>query len=92
MTIDKDSKPRQQQGFRLEALDAELLLYDPEQTKTIYLNPTASLIWQMCDGTHTVDEIVGLLQESYPDAADGIAQDVDAALLQFVEHGAIEVD
>jgi hypothetical protein len=92
MKIDTNAKPRQQRGFRLETLESELLLYDPGQTKTIYLNPTASLIWQMCDGKHTVDEIIALLQESYPDAAEGIPRDVAAALDQFSEHGAIEVD
>ena len=92
MNIDDSARPRQRTEFSLETLDSELLLYDPEKTKTIYLNPTASLIWQLSDGSRTVNEIISVLQESYPDASDNIPHDVATALAEFAEHGAIEFD
>lgn len=75
--------------YRLEELDDELLLYHPAATKTIYLNQTASLVWQLCDGVRTVSEIAELLCESYPDAADTIRADVESAVERFAEHGAV---
>ena len=76
--------------YRLEKMDDELLLFHPAQTKILYCNESASLIWQLCDGTHTIEEIISILLDAYPDAADVIANDVDATLKQFLEHGAIE--
>ncbi len=76
--------------YRLEKMDDEFLLFDPAQTKILYCNETASLIWQLCDGTRTAQEIITTLSEAYPDAADVIARDVGATLKQFLEHGAIE--
>ena len=77
--------------YRLEKMDGELLLYHPAATTTVYLNETASLIWHLCDGQRSVGEIVASLQESFPEAGDGIASDVESALNSFVEHGAIRL-
>lgn len=72
-------------------IDGELLLYQPGETKILYCNQTASLIWQLCDGTHTKEEITALLKEGYPEAAGTIASDVDETLSRFLDEGAIEL-
>lgn len=84
------NKPRRMSDYRLEKMDEEFLLFDPAQTKILYCNETASLIWQLCDGSRTAQEIIVTLSEAYPDAADVIANDVDATLKLFLENGAIE--
>ena len=76
--------------FRLEQMDNELLLFHPAQSKVLYCNETASLIWQLCDGQHSPPEIIALLADSYPEAANEIAKDVETTLKQFHAHGAIE--
>lgn len=81
--------PAQQPDFRLEMLDDELLLYHPAATKIMYCNATASLVWQLCNGQRSVQEIIALLANAYPEAADSLPADVTAALQQFVDHGAI---
>lgn len=87
---DENRIPRQKADFHLEQMDNELLLYHPGQTKTIYLNETASLIWQLCDGNRTVGEIAKLLKDAFPDGAESMEDDVDQTLHGFEEHGAIE--
>jgi hypothetical protein len=82
-------KPCQRPDYRLESIDGELLLYHPGQTKILYCNQTASLVWGLCDGQLSVGEITGLLSEAFPDAADTIPADVKATLEQFHQHGAI---
>lgn len=84
------NKPRRKPDYRLEAMDGELLLFHPAESRIMYCNETASLIWRLCDGERTVQEIAGLLAEAYPEAAETIPQDVEAALQQFAQHGAIE--
>lgn len=86
-----DKKPVQKPGYQLETIDNELLLYHPAETKVMYCNESASLIWQLCDGQHTVQEIIDLLIEAYPTAAGDIANDVQETVQQFLDHGAIEL-
>ncbi len=83
-------RPLRQADYRLEKMDDELLLFHPAQTKILYCNETASLIWQLCNGEHTTQEIVEMLSTAYPEAAKAIPGDVAATLSRFFEHGAIQ--
>ncbi len=86
----ESNKPRRKPDYQLEMIDDELLLYHPAQTKILYCNETASLVWQLCDGQHTSQEITALLAAAFPEAADVIVDDVTATLQQFSQHDAIE--
>ncbi len=86
----ESNKPRRKPDYRIEMIDDELLLFHPAQTKILYCNETASLIWQLCDGQHTPQEITALLAAAFPEAADAMADDVTATLRQFSQHDAIE--
>lgn len=82
--------PVQDTDFRLEKLDDELFLHHPAKSKSIYLNESASLVWELCDGERTVAEITNLIQQSFPEAKGGISSQVGATLEAFLEHGAIK--
>ena len=77
--------------FALEEIDGETLLFSPTSTRTVYLNGTATLIWRLCDGETSVDEIIQLLGDAFPDAADAIESDVLTTMKQFLENQAIEM-
>ncbi len=89
--MNPEFKPRRKTDYRLEQLDNEMVLYHPSETKILYFNQTASLIWQLCDGERTAEEMISLLSESYPESASDIASDVQSTLQQFEEHGCIEL-
>jgi Coenzyme PQQ synthesis protein D (PqqD) len=74
-----------------EIVDQEVLLYHPGQTRAVYLNPTAALVWGLCDGRRSAREIIRLLGESYPDAGDDLADDVLATLNQLKENGVLVI-
>jgi hypothetical protein len=90
--MNPESKPRRKTDYRLEILDGEMVLYHPAETKILYFNQTASLIWQLCDGERTAAEMITLLSESYPESVGEIATDVQATLEQFADQGCIELD
>ena len=84
-----DCIPQQKTDYHLEQLDGELLLYHPNQTVIMYCNPTASLIWQLCTGQHTVQDISTLLSTAYEQPENSVALQVEATLQQFYQHQAI---
>ena len=49
----------------MKRLGKETLLYDPHVDKVHTLNPTASLIWSLCDGEHSPNEIARAIQENF---------------------------
>lgn len=72
--------PQPRQDFQLEMLDGEIFLYDKVSTKAVYLNSSAALVWQLCDGQRSIKIIRKILQEAYPDKAETIIKDVDESL------------
>jgi hypothetical protein len=84
-------KPRQKPDFRLEEIDGELLLYHPTQTTIMYCNPSASVIWQLCDGERTVEEITILLAAAFAQNLETITADVESTLDLFCKHKAIDM-
>lgn len=93
MTRDEllNKKPKTIADFQLEEIDGEALLYSPSATRSIYLNPSAAVIWRLCSGEFSVEEIIASLQEQFPDEASSIAEDVPTTLEKFIESDAIEL-
>lgn len=86
-----DKIPQVRDDFQLEEMDGEMLLYSPKSARSLYLNPTASAIWQLCDGKNSVGEIIALLREAYPDSAEDIEKDVHQSIESFISNKAIEL-
>jgi pyrroloquinoline quinone biosynthesis protein D len=74
----------------MEVVEDEVLLYHPQHTRAVYLNPTAAAIWGLCDGSRSVREIIRIVGESYPEA-DSLSDDVLATLHQLQESGILVV-
>jgi PqqD family protein of HPr-rel-A system len=51
------SKPKVRTDLDIVELDDELVLYDPARDEVHYLNATAALVFQLCDGSATVKEL-----------------------------------
>jgi hypothetical protein len=84
-----DRVPQRTRELHLEPLDGELLLYHPALTRAIRLNPSAARVWQLCDGTRSVQQITDALCGAYPDEASTIAHDVDDTLTRLEREGAL---
>src|SRR3954471_9968846 len=59
------TNPRRVEGLDINPAEDGFIIYQPEQDRVHFLNPTAVLILELCDGSHSIDEIVGLIQEAY---------------------------
>jgi hypothetical protein len=50
-------KPIARADLIVEELDGEAVIYDEETTELHHLNPTATIVFGLCDGTSTVGEM-----------------------------------
>ena len=87
----ENPRPFRMPDYRLEQVDNELLLFHPAQTRILYCNETASLVWQLCDGQRNVQEIAALLAGAYPESAGSILSDVQSVLKEFQQQGAVKM-
>jgi pyrroloquinoline quinone biosynthesis protein D len=81
--------PKQAFGFFVEEMEGENLLYRLGGHKAIHLNDTATVIWKLCDGSRTVQEIIDLLKIEYPGSEIVVAADVREAIELLVSEGAL---
>ena len=78
--MDRTQKFAPNPDFSVEKFDNEILLYAVSGGNGVYLNETAWLVWEMCGKGHSVDEIITLLEEAYPEHKDSISDDVITAI------------
>ena len=81
--------PAQSAVFRFEELDDESLIFNTVTKRTVYLNPSATVIWKLCDGQRTIEEIAKLLKDAYPEASEDFLVDVESAVQALLSEGAL---
>lgn len=82
--------PKKCEGFLAEQMDGEVVLLHPARNIIIHANETAALVWQLCDGMNTVDQMIVLLGSAYPEAREQIARDVPEIVQKLRELGALD--
>lgn len=70
--------------------DTRSVLVDPEAGTSHVLNPTARAIWELCDGTTTLDELVGAICEVFSVPHRDALRDVAAVLGRFEDAGLVK--
>jgi hypothetical protein len=86
-----DLVPKPTPDVEMEVVEGEVLLYHPSQTRAVYLNPTAAVIWGLSDGKRTVREIIRAIADFYPEAAMTLSDDVLMTLKELQENGVLVV-
>jgi len=76
--------PVRNDAYTLENFDGEVLLYSTADTKAVYLNETAFLVYGMCDAERSIGEIIALFEDAYPEQREVVRQDVLDALSDLV--------
>lgn len=85
----EDKVPTVNPEFIMEEFENEILLYTVTDTKAVYLNETAHLIWKLCKDNLNVKEIIVFLKDSYPDQKETIRDEVISALKLLADIKAI---
>lgn len=82
-------RPVRREGATAVGLDDNVALYDEVGQLLIMLNSSAAVIWEHCDGTTTVDDMVRELRAAHPDDADVIGDDVHQTVRKLLELGLV---
>jgi len=64
-----------------------VLLYSPPQMRAYFLNASAYAVWELCDGTRSVEQIAEELAKEVGRAAADILPDVAKAIDQLQQEG-----
>jgi hypothetical protein len=71
-------------------LGEELLIYSQEQELGITLNASSKQIWQLCDGSRSLDEITAAIAQSIGCTTESLLEDVCTTVLHFHQLGLLE--
>ncbi len=84
-----DARPQRRGAGSAVELDDNLALYDDLGQMLILLNSSAAAVWDLCDGTRTLSEIVDTLAGSHPAEAHVIPDDVRQTVRKLAELGLV---
>ena len=68
----------------------EISLYDPTTERVVVLNTTASDVWRLADGEHTIPEVVTMLARAYQVDPATIRDEVQSTVERLVEEQLLE--
>ena len=85
------SIPEVFERIKVEIMDGETVLYEEAVKKMIYLNESATAVFQLCDGQRSVLQIIELLTAAYPDESAAMRQDVVSVIDYLVQEGVLRL-
>jgi len=85
-----DWRPRVRPDLLCETIDDDLVVLVPETDHVHLLNLTAAAVCELCDGNHSVAQIVDALRGAVAHPTDAIAHDVDTLLAELSRKGVVE--
>jgi PqqD family protein of HPr-rel-A system len=83
-------KPKVRDDLTVVVLDGECVIYDDETGDLHHLNPTATIVFQICDGSGTVPELAGDIAEVFSVEGAQVQQQVEDLIRGFGEAGLLE--
>lgn len=81
-------RPLKSDGLQIDEVEDGFVVYQADRARVHYLNPTARLILELCDGTLTAPQIAGLISQTYR-LPDEPRQEVDDALAALQTEGLV---
>ncbi len=88
--MNETDRPRRRRDLEIVNRPGEHLIYDPADGTLHRLNASSMALWENCDGTTTVDEMITAVAEVTATDRELITLEVHDALERFRSLGLIE--
>ena len=85
-----ERRPKRRQDLNYRTIDGETLILNRQDGRLHQLNPTASFIWDCCDGSSNLAEIVDRLAGAYEVDSKTARKDVEEILLNLRNSNLLE--
>jgi hypothetical protein len=92
LTAANESFPKRRSDLSARHAEGETLILDRVGGVIHQLNPTASKIWELCDGDSSVEEIVAQIVEVFEVDARTASHDTDQSIVNFRSLNLLEPD
>ncbi|MGH2572307.1 MAG: PqqD family protein [Actinomycetota bacterium] len=80
-------KPRIRDDLTVVELDGEIVIYDERADDIHHLNPTASVVFSLCDGRSTVREMAIEIAGAFGAPEDQVEREIRPLLREFRKAG-----
>ncbi len=87
-SMNADACPRVSEGIEINKVADGYIVYQPDRDRVHYLNHTAVLVLELCNGQTRAGDLAGLLKAAYDLSAPPTA-DVSECLAKLVEEGLV---
>lgn len=84
-----DDRPTRRPGCHLKDVGDEQVVYEPTSHEVVILNRTAAIIFGLCDGAHTREDILDDLGRRFAAPRDVLSRDLETTLDLFRHKGLI---
>jgi PqqD family protein of HPr-rel-A system len=81
------SKPKVRDDLTVVELDGEAVVYDEAGNRLHHLNPTATIIFNLCDGQSTVRELAEDISTAFEVDSREVEQQIRTMLREFRQQG-----
>ncbi|HEX6331472.1 MAG TPA: PqqD family protein [Actinomycetota bacterium] len=76
-------KPRVRDGLTVVELDGEAVIYDEDGGDLHHLNPTATIVFGLCDGTSTMKQMSQDISEAFGVPAGEVEHQIRVLIRSF---------
>lgn len=84
--INKTMKPKVKNNITLQDLGHEAILYDSERENVHVLNHTAQIIWKLCNGENSIEDIQNHFLKEFSDInKNDLINDIQKTINEFKE-------
>jgi PqqD family protein of HPr-rel-A system len=80
-------KPKVRDDLTVVELDGEAVVYDEASNRLHHLNPTATIIFNLCDGQSTIRELAEDISTAFEVDTREVEQQVRTMLREFRQQG-----
>lgn len=87
-TVDWDARPQRVEGIEINEIPDGYVIYDPHRDRVHYLNQTAVLLLELCNGQVAARELPALLRDAY-NLPEPPTEEVAEYMQKLVEEGLV---